>query len=211
MSAKKDWRIDWEQLKSVDYETLYKKAKQYAAAVNRRINNFLPYYREQSPAYKRLESYEGAPYIRKSLKTKSHQKGAKNVVQIKVTKDMLIEELRSALSVASVYLQAKSGTERGLKEINENKRKALIKKMPEFKGNVGDQEEFLRFLGSPEIRELMKNFDSNIVVRALRLGKRAAGEGSLQEIFQRWKDSEMSLAEWIVESEDIIRNRGETF
>ena len=59
---KKDYSLDWEDIKGFSKKSLIKTGKTYARAVNRRVENLLASERKTSAAYKRyIESNKSAP------------------------------------------------------------------------------------------------------------------------------------------------------
>ena len=61
----KDYSLDWNLVRTMNKADLYKLAKRYANAYNRRVENMLASELKESYAYKKVTSLTGAPVLKK--------------------------------------------------------------------------------------------------------------------------------------------------
>ena len=129
---KKDYSLDWEDIKGFSKKSLIKAGKTYARAVNRRVENLLASERKSSAAYKRyIESNKGAPFL---YEYKGKSKTMKGVLRAKVSEDMSIEELRESLRLFEKFLTSKTSTSAGIKETEKKK----LENAKELLGSIED-------------------------------------------------------------------------
>lgn len=120
------------------------------------------------------------------------------------------EELVDYIYFLNQFLSAKSSTKKGIDRINASRRKALRKKYPGRFITNKEADDFLRFLGSDEIQEQKKIFDSNVVVEALSINA-SNGIDLLMQKYKEFKESGKSYGAWIIASEDEIKEKGFKF
>lgn len=194
----KDYSLDWNLVNTMSKTDLTKLANRYAAAVNRRINTFITSDRKKSGAYKKLQTYEGAPYL--TVYGKRASKGTRGALKAVVKRDFTVNELRESLRVFEAYLGSKTSYREGLKEVEREREKRAKEKFGEdFSGNKLNN--FLNFLGEKRVAEAMKKGDSDIVVTALKVAYRKNGHdiNKLNEEFNEFEARNISYTQWLRE------------
>ena len=206
---KKDYSLDWEDIKGFSKKSLIKAGKTYARAVNRRVENLLASERKRSGAYKRyIESNKGAPFL---YEYKGKSKTMKGVLRAKVSEDMSIEELRESLRLFEKFLTSKTSTSAGMKETEKKK----LENAKELLGNIEnifpesgqankiseDQalRDFLEFLGTEAKSAIANKADSDIVVLALSYAynKNGRNKNALKEAYEEHIKSGQTFEEWL--------------
>ena len=206
---KKDYSLDWEDIKGFSKKSLIKAGKTYARAVNRRVENLLASERKRSGAYKRyIESNKGAPFL---YEYKGKSKTMKGVLRAKVSEDMSIEELRESLRLFEKFLTSKTSTSAGIKETEKKK----LENAKELLGNIEnifpesgqankiseDQalRDFLEFLGTEAKSAIANKADSDIVVLALSYAynKNGRNKNALKEAYEEHIKSGQTFEEWL--------------
>ena len=206
---KKDYSLDWEDIKGFSKKSLIKTGKTYSRAVNRRVENLLASERKRSAAYKRyIESNKGAPFL---YEYKGKSKTMKGVLRAKVSEDMSIEELRESLRLFEKFLTSKTSTSEGIKETEKKK----LENAKEFLGNIEDifpesgqanrisedqtLRDFLEFLGEEAKSAIANKADSDIVVLALSYAynKNGRNKNALKEAYEEHVKSEQTFEEWL--------------
>ena len=206
---KKDYSLDWEDIKGFSKKSLLKIGKTYASAVNRRVENLLASERKSSEAYKRyIESNKGAPFL---YEYKGKSKTMKGVLRAKVSEDMSIEELRESLRLFEKFLTSKTSTSAGIKETEKKK----LENAKELLGNIEnifpesgqankiseDQalRDFLEFLGTEAKSAIANKADSDIVVLALSYAynKNGRNKNALKEAYEEHIKSGQTFEEWL--------------
>lgn len=206
---KKDYSLDWEDIKGFSKKSLIKTGKTYARAVNRRVENLLASDRKRSGAYKRyIESNKGAPFL---YEYKGKSKTMKGVLRAKVSEDMSIEELRESLRLFEKFLTAKTSTSEGIKETEKKKlenAKELLESIEDIfteSGQVNkiseDQtlRDFLEFLGKEAKSAIANKADSDIIVLALSYAynKNGRNKNALKEAYEEHIKSGQTFEEWL--------------
>ena len=198
---KKDYSLDWEDIKGFSKKSLIKTGKIYARAVNRRVENLLASERKRSEAYKRyIESNKGAPFL---YEYKGKSKTMKGVLRAKVSEDMSIEELRESLRLFEKFLTSKTSTSAGIKD-TEKKR---LENAKELLGSIEDilpesdqtLRDFLEFLGTEAKSAIANKADSDIVVLALSYAynKNGRNKNALKEAYEEHVKSGQTFEEWL--------------
>ena len=206
---KKDYSLDWEDIKGFSKKSLIKVGKTYARAVNRRVENLLASERKRSEAYKRyIESNKGAPYL---YEYKGKSKTMKGVLRAKVSEDMSIEELRESLRLFEKFLTSKTSTSAGIKETEKKK----LENAKELLGSIEDilpeseqankisedqtLRDFLEFLGTEAKSGIANKADSDIVVLALSYAynKNGRNKNALKEAYEEHVKSGQTFEEWL--------------
>lgn len=206
---KKNYSLDWEDIKGFSKKSLIKIGNTYARAVNRRVENLLASERKASAAYKQyIESNKGAPFL---YEYKGKSKTMKGVLRAKVSEDMPIEELRESLRLFEKFLTAKTSTSEGIKKTEKKK----LKNAKKFLGDIEDiflkleQEnkiseeqtlrDFLEFLGTEAKSAIANKADSDIVVLALSYAynKNGRNKNALKEAYEEHVKSEKTFEEWL--------------
>ena len=198
---KKDYSLDWEDIKGFSKKSLIKTGKIYARAVNRRVENLLASERKRSEAYKRyIESNKGAPFL---YEYKGKSKTMKGVLRAKVSDDMSIEELRESLRLFEKFLTSKTSTSAGIKD-TEKKR---LENAKELLGSIEDilpesdqtLRDFLEFLGTEAKSAIANKADSDIVVLALSYAynKNGRNKNALKEAYEEHVKSGQTFEEWL--------------
>ena len=206
---KKDYSLDWEDIKGFSKKSLIKVGKTYSRAVNRRVENLLASERKRSEAYKRyIESNKGAPFL---YEYKGKSKTMKGVLRAKVSEDMSIEELRESLRLFEKFLTSKTSTSAGIKDTEKKK----LENAKELLGNIEnicpesgqankiseDQalRDFLEFLGTEAKSAIANKADSDIVVLALSYAYNKNGRNinALKEAYDEHVKSAQTFEEWL--------------
>ena len=206
---KKDYSLDWEDIKGFSKKSLIKVGKTYSRAVNRRVENLLASERKRSEAYKRyIESNKGAPFL---YEYKGKSKTMKGVLRAKVSEDMSIEELRESLRLFEKFLTSKTSTSAGIKDTEKKK----LENAKELLGNIEnicpesgqankiseDQalRDFLEFLGTEAKSAIANKADSDIVVLALSYAynKNGRNKNALKEAYEEHIKSGQTFEEWL--------------
>ena len=206
---KKDYSLDWQDIKGFSKKSLIKTANTYARAVNRRVENLLASERKRSEAYKRyIESNKGAPFL---YEYKGKSKTMKGVLRAKVSDDMSIEELRESLRLFEKFLTAKTSTSAGIKDTEKKK----LENAKELLGSIEDilpeseqankisedqtLRDFLEFLGTEAKATIANKADSDIVVLALSYAynKNGRNKNALKEAYEEHLKSGQTFEEWL--------------
>ena len=206
---KKDYSLDWEDIKGFSKKSLLKTGKTYARAVNRRVENLLASERKRSGAYKRyIESNKGAPFL---YEYKGKSKTMKGVLRAKVSEDMSIEELRESLRLFEKFLTSKTSTSEGIKETEKKK----LENAKELLGSIEDifpesgkvnkisedqtLRDFLEFLGTEAKSAIANKADSDIVVLALSYAYNKVGrnKNALKEAYEEHVKLGQTFEEWL--------------
>ena len=206
---KKDYSLEWEDIKGFSKKSLIKVGKTYARAVNQRVENLLASERKRSAAYKQyIESNKGAPFL---YEYKGKSKTMKGVLRAKVSEDMSIEELRESLRLFEKFLTSKTSTSAGIKDTEKKK----LENAKELLGSIEDilQEseqankisedrkllDFLEFLGTEAKSAIANKADSDIVVLALSYAynKNGRNKNALKEAYEEHIKSGQTFEEWL--------------
>ena len=206
---KKDYSLDWEDIKGFSKKSLLKTGNTYARAVNRRVENLLASERKRSEAYKRyIESNKGAPFL---YEYKGKSKTMKGVLRAKVSEDMSIEELRESLRLFEKFLTSKTSTSAGIKDTE----KKTLENAKELLGRIEDifpeseqvnkitedqtLRDFLEFIGTEAKSSIANKADSDIVVLALSYAynKNGRNKNALKEAYEDHVKSGQTFEEWL--------------
>lgn len=198
--------IDWELISLYSHEQLFKIASKIAQKANRKIDKLGKSGIEASPAYKKLKTYAGAPYI-----SEEKRAGKKyNEIRFEPEKTTSIGQLRELLAIADSFISAKTSSLAGIQEVNRNKKKTLLDKYGGFTSNK-EVDSFLRFLGTPEAQAAMKRFDSEIVVTAIHRAHLRDRDRDLKSLWNDFEKSQKSFGDWILENEGYLEEEGFEF
>lgn len=206
---KKDYSLNWEDIKGFSKKSLIKTTNTYARAVNRRVENLLASERKRSEAYKRyIESNKGAPFL---YEYKGKSKTMKGVLRAKVSDDMSIEELRESLRLFEKFLTSKTSTSKGIKETEKNKLENARNMLGSIEDIFPESEQankisedqtlrdFLEFLGTEAKSAIANKADSDIVVLALSYAYNKSGrnKNALKEAYEEHVKSGQTFEEWL--------------
>ena len=116
-------------------------------------------------------------------------------------RDASDRERREAFKKLTDFLGSRTSTVGGIKEVKQER----IENMRQQLGGAADSlttnqiDSLLRFLGSPEGKEALSNYDSDMVVQAIAadLANRPKSGESILTQWQKWEESGASLADWI--------------
>lgn len=145
-------------------------------------------------AYKHIvQPLEGAPYVKVNAKGQTVFKT--------LPRDASDRERREAFKKLTDFLGSKTSTVGGIKEVKQER----IENMRQQLGGAADSlttnqiDSLLRFLGSPEGKEALSNYDSDMVVQAIAadLANRPKSGESILTRWQKWEESGASLADWM--------------
>lgn len=145
-------------------------------------------------AYKHIvQPLEGAPYVKVNAKGQTVFKA--------LPRDASDRERRDAFKKLTDFLGSKTSTVGGIKEVKQER----IENMRQQLGGAADSlttnqlDSLLRFLGSPEGKEALSNYDSDMVVQAIAadIANRPKSGESILTRWQKWEESGASLADWM--------------
>lgn len=190
--------MDWDNINRMSLIELEKEASELYRRANYRIER-LGKYRSESEAYKRLTVYIGSPYLHEG-----------DYLQFKIpeTSDALqkANQLRQSIAVVEKFIAAKTSTAKGIEKVKRNRRKWIRQNFDGFSKNK-DADDFLKFLGSDEIKEQKKTYDSNIVVQALAIADKNQPSKKLKEIYNNFKNSKKSWGGFLIEQEQEYKKK----
>lgn len=198
--------IDWDLISMYSFDQLLTIATKLATKVNQKIVKLGKTGIEKSAAYNKLKTYTGALYI-----SEKKRKG-KNYKEIRIEPDKAetIGQLRELIGIADSFNNSKTSTKKGIEEVNANKRRAIVEKYGAFESDA-DTDAFLRFLGTPEARAAMKQFDSNIVVTAIQRAHKREPDKDLRDLWREFESSGKTFGDWIIENEEKMESEGFEF
>lgn len=150
-------------------------------------------------AYKYMvKPLQGAPYV------KENKRG--EIVFKALPKNASARDIREAFKQVTGFLGAKTSTVSGItsvmRERRDNIRESLGIDLSDAK-----TDSLLRFLGSPEGKAAMQQYDSDMVVEAIALDLKRGGNASVLERWQAWEKSGETLADWMASNGDSITER----
>lgn len=190
--------MEWEKLNKLSLEELESKALELYGKANYRIAR-LGSRRGESPAYEKLKTYIGSPYLQEQEYLKFKIPKTENVRQ-------KMNQLIQSIGVAEKFLSAETSTAKGIERVKRNRRKWVRKNFDGFNTNE-EADDFLKFLGSSEIQEQKQIFDSNIIVEAIATASKNQPSKKLQEIYRDFKASGKSWGGFIIEQEREYRSK----
>lgn len=190
--------MEWDDINSMSLIELEKAASELYRRANYRIER-LGKHRNESEAYKKLSSYIGSPYLYEG-----------DYLQFKIpdTGDALqkVNQLRQSIAVVENFMAAKTSTVKGIEKVKRNRRKWIRQNFDGFSKNK-DADDFLKFIGSDEIKEQKKIYDSNIVVKALAIADKNQPSKKLKEIYDNFKKSKKSWGGFLIEQEQEYKKK----
>lgn len=190
--------MEWEKLNKLSVEELESKALELYGKANYRIAR-LGSRRGESPAYEKLKTYIGSPYLQEQEYLKFKIPKTENVRQ-------KMNQLIQSIGVAEKFLSAETSTAKGIERVKRNRRKWVRKNFDGFNTNE-EADDFLKFLGSSEIQEQKQIFDSNIIVEAMATASKNQPSKKLQEIYRDFKASGKSWGGFIIEQEQEYKKK----
>lgn len=190
--------MEWEKLNKLSVEELESKALELYGKANYRIAR-LGSRRGESPAYEKLKTYIGSPYLQEQEYLKFKIPKTENVRQ-------KMNQLIQSIGVAEKFLSAETSTVKGIERVKRNRRKWVRKNFDGFNTNE-EADDFLKFLGSSEIQEQKQIFDSNIIVEAIATASKNQPSKKLQEIYRDFKASGKSWGGFIIEQEQEYKKK----
>lgn len=148
---------------------------------------------EHASAYKHIiKPMKGAPYM--------GQRGDKTVFRA-IPKNASDRQVREAFYKMADFMASKTSTVSGIQSVMQERRQNIAE-LAGVNLSAGQADSLLRFLGSPEGKEAMSKFDSDLVVTALSVDMASnPGDMSVLERWREWESSGESLADWIAENE----------
>lgn len=190
--------MEWEKLNKLSVEELESKAAELYRKANYRIAR-LGSRRGESPAYEKLKTYIGSPYLQEQEYLKFKIPKTENVRQ-------KMNQLIQSIGVAEKFLSTETSTAKGIERVKRNRRKWVRKNFDGFNTNE-EADDFLKFLGSSEIQEQKQIFDSNIIVEAIATASKNQPSKKLQEIYRDFKASGKSWGGFIIEQEQEYKKK----
>lgn len=205
---KKDYSLDWNLVRTMNKTDLYKLAKRYANAYNRRVESMLASELKESYAYKKISSLLGAPYLKKY---KGKSKTMKRVLVSNVTSKLSIEDLRSAVRSFEKFLTHETSTSKGLRQAKQ-RHYELARKYIGKSASDREAKDFLTFLGNT-INATKEFAPSDTVLEAISKAydKNNYDLDALKEEYEEFKRSNESFAEWIRHMDIDYKNQGLEF
>lgn len=198
--------IDWDLISIYSRDQLLNIAQKLAREVNIKIEKLGKIGIEKSSAYSKLKAYIGAPYI-----SERKRKGRKYAeIRVEPDKAESIGQLRELIGIADNFISSKTSTKKGIKDVQKNKRRAITEKFGAFRSEA-DADAFLRFLGTPEARAAMKQFDSNIVVTAIQRAHKLEPNKDLRDLWKDFEESGKTFGDWIIENEEKMESESFEF
>lgn len=184
--------MEWDKINHMSLNELEETASELYRRANYRIER-LGKYRDESEAYKRLASYIGSPYLHEGDYLQFKIPEIANVRQ-------KMNQIIQSILIVEKFMSAKTSTAKGIERVKRNRRKWVREHFDGFSKNK-EADDFLKFLGSDEIKEQKKIYDSNIVVKALALGGKNQPSKKLKEIYDDFKKSKKSWGGFLIEQE----------
>lgn len=189
---------EWGELNKMSLGELESKAKELYRKANYRLAR-LGSKRGESAAYQRLRTYTGSPYIREDEYFKFKMPDTKD-------KSQKTNQLIQSIGIAENFLSAETSTVKGIERVKRKRRKWVRENFDGFQSNAA-ADDFLRFLGSPEIQAQKQVFDSNIIVEAIATASKNQPSKKLQEIYMDFKESGKSWGGFIIDQEQEWKKR----
>lgn len=174
--------------------------RQWIKTANERIKTTAsPKNIEHAQAYKHIvQTLQGAPYVK--------QNKAGHTVFKALPKNATPRQVREAFAKVTDFLGSRTSTVGGIKEVIQERRDNIREQLG-INLNNSQTDSLLRFLGSPEGKEALSKYDSDMVVQALAADLNRGGPGSVLERWQAWKESGATLADWMRANESAITEK----
>ena len=188
----------WDELSKASLAELMEIAKDLFRKTNYRIAR-LGNARKESAAYRKVETFIGSSFLERGKYFKFIIPDVSNDTQKR-------NQLAQGIFTAQAFMESQTSTKTGMKKVQVNRRKWVRENFDGFESNK-DADEFLRFLGSDEIKQQMQVFDSNIVVEALAIAGKNQPSKKLKEIYDDFKKSGKSWGGFIIDQEESWRQR----
>ena len=139
--------MEWDKINHMSLNELEKTASDLYSRANYRIER-LGKYRNESEAYKRLASYIGSPYLHEGDYLQFKIPETANVRQ-------KMNQIIQSILIVENFMNAKTSTATGIERVKRSRRKWLRGNFDGFSKNK-EADDFLKFLGSDEIKEQKK-------------------------------------------------------
>lgn len=190
--------MEWDKINHMSLNELEETATKLYRRANYRIER-LGKYRDESEAYKRLASYIGSPYLHEG-----------DYLQFKIPETVNVRQkmnqIIQSILIVEKFMSAKTSTAKGIERVKRNRRKWVRDHFDGFSKNK-EADDFLKFLGSDEIKEQKKIYDSNIVVKALAIGSKNQPSKKLKEMYDDFKKSKKSWGGFLIEQEQAYKKK----
>lgn len=190
--------MEWDKINHMSLNELEETASELYRRANYRIER-LGKYRDESEAYKRLASYIGSPYLHEGDYLQFKIPETANVRQ-------KMNQIIQSILIVEKFMSAKTSTAKGIERVKRNRRKWVRDHFDGFSKNK-EADDFLKFLGSDEIKEQKKIYDSNIVVKALAIGSKNQPSKKLKEMYDDFKKSKKSWGGFLIEQEQAYKKK----
>lgn len=190
--------MEWDKINHMSLNELEETATKLYRRANYRIER-LGKYRDESEAYKRLASYIGSPYLHEGDYLQFKIPETANVRQ-------QMNQIIQSILIVEKFMSAKTSTAKGIERVKRNRRKWARDHFDGFSKNK-EADDFLKFLGSDEIKEQKKIYDSNIVVKALAIGSKNQPSKKLKEMYDDFKKSKKSWGGFLIEQEQEYKKK----
>lgn len=190
--------MEWDKINHMSLNELEETATKLYRRANYRIER-LGKYRDESEAYKRLASYIGSPYLHEGDYLQFKIPETANVRQ-------KMNQIIQSILIVEKFMSAKTSTAKGIERVKRNRRKWVRDHFDGFSKNK-EADDFLKFLGSDEIKEQKKIYDSNIVVKALAIGSKNQPSKKLKEMYDDFKKSKKSWGGFLIEQEQAYKKK----
>lgn len=190
--------MEWEYLNNLSLDALEEKAVELYKKANYRIAR-LGKKRSESPAYNKIKSYIGSPYLKDVDFLSFKIPETENKTQKR-------NQLIQSIGIAENFLNSETSTVKGMERVARNRRKWVRRNFDGFRTNK-EADDFLNFLGSAEIQEQKQIFDSNIIVEAISTASKNNPSKKLEEIYRDFKKSGKSWGAFIIEQEQEYKSK----
>ena len=117
-----------------------------------------------------------------------------------------MNQIIQSILIVEKFMSAKTSTAKGIERVKRNRRKWVRDHFDGFSKNK-EADDFLKFLGSDEIKEQKKIYDSNIVVKALAIGSKNQPSKKLKEMYDDFKKSKKSWGGFLIEQEQAYKKK----
>ena len=149
----------------------------------------------KSAAYRwQVQPLEGRGYVRKNKAGVTVFKG--------LGRNATDEQVREAFHQVVTFLSAKTSTAAGVKEVQARRESEIEKYMPDgVTLDSGQKNQLLAWLGSPEGKEALRQYDSGTVITAMAQAMSKHPGKTPYDLWQDFLRGSQSLADWMRENE----------
>lgn len=151
----------------------------------------------KSAAYRwQVQPLEGRGYVRRNKAGMSVFRG--------LGRNATDEQVKEAFFAVVNFLSAKTSTAAGVKEVQARREGELERHLPEGVNlDSGQKNQLLAWLGSPEGREALRQYDSDTVISAMGIAMSRNPGKTPVDLWRDFQRSSKSLADWIRDNENL--------